>query len=42
MEEYPLGHIYLLLTFGTSDIFHIESLRSEVASFNYAYNAIVG
>lgn len=42
MEEYPLGHIYLLLTFDMPDIFHIESLRFEVASFNCAYNTIVG
>lgn len=40
--EYPLGHIYLPVAFGTAENFHIETLRVEVPTFNCVYNAIVG
>jgi hypothetical protein len=40
--EYPLGHIYMPVTFGTSENYIIEFLRFEVASFDCGYNAIIG
>jgi hypothetical protein len=40
--EYPLGHIYMPVTFGTLENYRTEFLRFEVASFNYGYNAIIG
>ena len=40
--EYPLGHIYLSITFGTPENYRTEFLRFEVARFNYGYNAIIG
>jgi hypothetical protein len=40
--EYPLGHIYMPITFGTLENYRTEFLRFEVASFNYGYNAIIG
>ncbi|XP_039778639.1 uncharacterized protein LOC120646007 [Panicum virgatum] len=39
--EYLLGHISLLVTFGTPENFRTETLRFEVATFN-SYNAIIG
>jgi hypothetical protein len=40
--EYPLGHIYMPVTFGTPENYRIEFLRFEVASFDCGYNAIIG
>jgi hypothetical protein len=40
--EYPLGHIYMPVTFGTLDNYWTEFLRFEVASFDCGYNAIIG
>jgi hypothetical protein len=40
--EYPLGHIYMPVTFGTPENYRTEFLRFEVASFDYGYNAIIG
>jgi hypothetical protein len=40
--EYPLGHIYMLVTFGTPENYRTEFLRFKVASFNCGYNAIIG
>jgi hypothetical protein len=40
--EYPLGHIYMSVTFGTSENYRIEFLRFEVASFDCGYNTIIG
>jgi hypothetical protein len=40
--EYPLGHIYIPVTFGTPENYRIEFLRFEVASFDCGYNAIIG
>jgi hypothetical protein len=40
--EYPLGHIYMPVTFGTLKNYITEFLRFEVASFDYGYNAIIG
>jgi hypothetical protein len=40
--EYPLGHIYMLVTFGTPENYRTEFLRFEVASFDCGYNAIIG
>jgi hypothetical protein len=40
--EYPLGHIYMPVTFGTPDNYRTEYLRFEVASFDCGYNAIIG
>jgi hypothetical protein len=39
--EYPLGHIYMPVTFGTPENYRTEFLRSEVASFDCEYNAII-
>jgi hypothetical protein len=39
--EYPLGHIYMPVTFGTPDNYRTEYLRFEVASFNCGYNTII-
>jgi hypothetical protein len=39
--EYPLGHIYMPVTFGTSDNYRTKFLRFEVASFDCGYNAII-
>ncbi|WVZ63970.1 hypothetical protein U9M48_013558 [Paspalum notatum var. saurae] len=39
--EYPLGHIYLPVTFGTAENFRIEMLRFEVLTFNCVYNTII-
>jgi hypothetical protein len=40
--EYPLGHIYMPVTFGTPENYRTEFLRFEVASFDCRYNAIIG
>jgi hypothetical protein len=40
--EYPLGHIYMLVTFGTPENYRTEFLRFKVASFDCGYNAIIG
>jgi hypothetical protein len=40
--EYPLGHIYMSVTFGTPENYRTEFLRFEVANFDYAYNSIIG
>ena len=40
--EYPLGHIYMLVTFGTPENYRTEFLRFEVESFDCGYNAIIG
>jgi hypothetical protein len=40
--EYPLGHIYMPVTFGTPENYRTEFLRFEVANFNCGYNAIIG
>jgi hypothetical protein len=39
--EYPLGHIYMTVTFGTPENYRTEFLRFEVASFDCGYNAII-
>jgi hypothetical protein len=39
--EYPLGHIYMSITFGTLENYWTEFLRFEVARFDYGYNAII-
>jgi hypothetical protein len=40
--EYPLGHIYMHVTFGTPENYRTEFLRFEVARFDCGYNAIIG
>jgi hypothetical protein len=40
--EYPLGYIYMSITFGTPENYRTEFLRFEVASFNYGYNTNIG
>jgi hypothetical protein len=40
--EYPLGHIYMSITFGTPENYRTEFLRFEVARFDCGYNAIIG
>jgi hypothetical protein len=40
--EYPLGHIYMPVTFGTPENYRTEFLRFEVGSFDFRYNAIIG
>jgi hypothetical protein len=40
--EYPLGHIYMPVTFGTLESYRTEFLRFEVARFDCGYNAIIG
>jgi hypothetical protein len=39
--EYPLGHIYLSVTFGTPENYRTKFLRFEVARFDCGYNAII-
>jgi hypothetical protein len=39
---YPLGHIYMPVTFGTPVNYRTEFLRFEMASFDCGYNAIIG
>jgi hypothetical protein len=38
--EYPLGHIYMPVTFGTPKNYITEFLRFEVANFDCRYNAV--
>jgi hypothetical protein len=40
--EYPLGHIYMSVTFGTLETYQTEFLRFEVAHFDCGYNTIMG
>jgi hypothetical protein len=40
-KEYPLGHIYLSVTFGNLKNYKTEFLRFEVACFDCGYNAII-
>jgi hypothetical protein len=40
--EYPLGHIYMSVTFRTPENYRTEFLKFEVASFDCGYNAIIG
>jgi hypothetical protein len=40
--EYPLGHIYMPVTFGTPENYRTEFLRFDMASFDCRYNAIIG
>jgi hypothetical protein len=40
--EYPLGHIYMPVTFGTLENYRSEFLRFEVARFDCGYNTIIG
>jgi hypothetical protein len=40
--EYPLGHIYMPVTFGTPENYRTEFLRFEVANFDCGYDAIIG
>jgi hypothetical protein len=39
--EYPLGHIYMSVTFGTPENYRTVFLRFVVARFDYVYNAII-
>jgi hypothetical protein len=39
--EYPLGRIYMLVTFGTLENYRTEFLRFEVVNFDCGYNAII-
>jgi hypothetical protein len=39
---YPLGHIYMPITFGTPENYRTEVMRFEVARFDCGYNAIIG
>jgi hypothetical protein len=39
--EYPLGHIYMPITFGTPENYRTEFLWFEVTCFDYGYNAII-
>jgi hypothetical protein len=40
--EYPLGHLFMPVTFDAPDNYQTEFLRLEVARFDYGYNAIIG
>jgi hypothetical protein len=40
--EYPLGDIYIFVTFGTPENYRTEFLRFEVGRFDCGYNAIIG
>jgi hypothetical protein len=39
---YPLGRVFLLVTFGTEENFRMEYLSFEVADFKSSYHAILG
>jgi hypothetical protein len=39
--EYPLGHIYMSITFGTPENYRTKFLRFEVAHFDCGYIAII-
>jgi hypothetical protein len=40
--EYPLGHLYMSVTFGVLDNYRTDFLCFEVARFDCGYNAIIG
>jgi hypothetical protein len=40
--EYPLGHIYMSVTFGTPENYRTEFLSFEVANFDCGYNTFIG
>jgi hypothetical protein len=40
--EYPLGHLYMFVTFGALDNYRTEFVPFEVARFDCGYNAIIG
>jgi hypothetical protein len=40
--EYPLGHIYMSVTFRTLENYRTKFLRFEVARFDCGYNSIIG
>jgi hypothetical protein len=40
--EYPLGHIYMSVTFETPKNYKTEFLRFEVTNFDCGYNSIIG
>jgi hypothetical protein len=40
--EYPLGHIYMPVTFRTLENYRTEFLRFEVVNFDCGYNTIIG
>jgi hypothetical protein len=40
--EYPLGHIYMPVTFEILENYRTEFLMFEVACFDCGYNAIIG
>jgi hypothetical protein len=40
--EYPLGHLFMLASFGASNNNWIEFLRFKVARFDCGYNTIIG
>jgi hypothetical protein len=39
---YPLGTVVLPVTFGTSENYHTEFIKFEVANFESSYHAILG
>jgi hypothetical protein len=39
--EYPLGHLYMPVTFGAPDNYRTEFLCFKVARFDCGYNAII-
>jgi hypothetical protein len=41
-REYPLGHIYMSVTFGTPENYQTKFLRFEVTRFDCGCNAIIG
>jgi hypothetical protein len=40
--EYPLGHIYMPVTFGSPENYRTELLRFKVVNFDCGYNTIIG
>jgi hypothetical protein len=41
-EEYPVGHLYMPITFSARNNYRTEFLRFEVARFDCGYNVIIG
>jgi hypothetical protein len=39
--KYPLGHIYMPITFETPENYQTEFLRFKVTRFDFGYNAII-
>jgi hypothetical protein len=39
--EYPLGHLFMLVTFGALDNYRTEFLHFKVARFECGYNTII-